>query len=237
MSTAKILVLDCETKPAQAYVWRLFDENISLDQLISPSEVICVGAMWLGAKDVMFFSEWQHSKAGMLKQIHALLFEADAVVTYNGDKFDLPKLNGEFVSLGLPPVPPLTSIDLYKAVRKLGLQSNKLAFVGPHLKIGAKVKHEGFSLWVSVMEGKESALKKMERYCKMDVRLTGRLYTRLRPYITNHPHMAEVKGHECGACGGHHLQKRGYRRTKSFKIQRLQCQTCGSWSDGERSKV
>lgn len=233
----KILVLDIETKPAQAYVWRAYGEqNIGVEQIIDPGSIICVGAKWMGEKVTHLFSEWEHGKGQMLKEVWLMMNEADAVLTYNGDKFDLPKLQGEFLLAGLGPTPPLTSIDVVKAVRKLGYFVNRLAFIGPFLGVGAKVKHEGFDLWVKVMQGDVRAQRKMTKYCKQDVRLLEKLYMKVRPFIKNHPHMG-IKKHECGACGSNHVQSRGYRRTKSFKIQRLQCQACGSWQDGKREKV
>jgi transposase-like protein len=48
---------------------------------------------------------------------------------------------------------------------------------------------------------------------------------------------SKTKAAACGTCGSVHVHSRGYRRTKSFLIQRFQCQTCGSWSDGVRKKV
>lgn len=237
MAQPRILTLDIETSPALAYVWGLWDQNISLDQLVTPSAPICVAAKFLGEPEVYFFSDWGDGHDNMIRGIHALIMEADAVVGYNQDKFDIPKLRGEFLLLGLPPVPPITSIDLLKAVKKLGFQSNKLAFIGPLLKVGGKIKHEGFSLWVKVLAGNASAQKKMERYCKGDVRMTERAYVKLKPYIANHPYLADIGSNACGACGSHSLQKRGFRRTKSFSIQRLQCTNCGSWQDGPRKKV
>jgi hypothetical protein len=38
---AKILMLDIETKPATAYVWRAFDENISPEQIVDNGGTIC----------------------------------------------------------------------------------------------------------------------------------------------------------------------------------------------------
>lgn len=237
IKTGRVLTLDIETKPALAYVWGLFDQDISLNQLIEPSAPICVAAKFLDEKEMHFFSDWGDGHSGMIRGIYDLLLEADAVVGYNSDSFDLKKLRGEFVLEGLPPLPPLTSIDLLKTVKKLGFQSNKLAFVGPMLKIGKKIETEGFSLWSSVLDGDEKAQKRMERYNKGDVRLTERLYLFLRPHIVNHPHIGTVGGKECGVCGGVHLHSRGTRRTKSFSIQRLQCQSCGAWQDGVRKKV
>lgn len=233
----KILVIDMETKPALAYVWGLWDQNIGLEQLVEPSAPICFSAKYVGDPTIHFHSDWTDGHEGMIKAAHELLSEADAVVTYNGDSFDLKKFRGEFLLEGLRPPPPITSIDLLKSVKKLGFQSNKLAYIGPLLRIGDKIKHEGFSLWSSVMEGDAKAQKRMERYCIGDIRLTEKLYLRLKPYIQNHPHLGDVGAGACGSCGSHRLQSRGVRRTKAYVIQRLQCQDCGSWLDGARKKV
>jgi hypothetical protein len=234
----KVLLLDIETKPASAYVWRAYGEqNIGVEQLIDSGGIICVGAKWLGERECFLFSEWEHGQLGMLTEIHAMMSFADAVVTYNGDKFDLPKLQGEFMLAGLGPTPPCTSIDCIKSVRKFGFFMNKLAFIGPLLKLGGKIKHEGFSLWTKVMAGDPGAQKRMAKYCKQDVKLLEKLYLKIRPFIRNHPHMGKVGANECGACGSHHVHSKGTRRTRAYKIQRLNCQACGSWFDGVRKKV
>lgn len=198
---------------------------------------MCFCAKWLGSNEKIFFSEWEHGHQIMVEAAHALLMEADAVVTFNGDRFDLPKLTGEFVLAGLEPVPPLTSIDTIKTVKKFGLFMNRLAYIGPLLKVGKKIKHEGFELWTSVMNGDAKAQARMKKYCIQDVVLTEKLYLKIRPFIRNHPHLGNTKSTACGACGSHKVQSRGYRRTKTFRIQRLHCQDCGSWHDGRREKI
>lgn len=232
----KILVLDIETRPALAYVWKAWDENIGPEQVVHPGGMISFAAKFIGDRGVYFYSEWIDGQDQMLRELHELLSISDAVITYNGDKFDLPKINGEFALAGLKPVAPLTSIDVLKTVKKLGFLMNRLAFIGPLMQVGAKIKHEGFGLWLEVMNGNEKAQAKMKRYNIQDVKLLERLYLRLRPFIKNHPHLGEKK-HECGACGSNNVQRRGYRRTKYFKIQRIQCQDCGSWSEGTREKI
>jgi hypothetical protein len=232
-----ILILDIEWRPTKAWVWRAWDETVQPDQIIDDGGVLCVGLKWLGKRKRYIFSEWEHGKKGMLKETHAMLSQADAVVTYNGDKYDLPKLNGEFLRYGFPSPPAPTSIDLIKTVKKLGFFMNRLAFIGPFLGLGGKVSHEGFSLWTKVMKGDEAAIKRMTRYCLKDITLTEQLYKRVRPYIRNHPYMGNTSPKCCGACGSKQLQSRGVRRTKAFRIQRLHCQGCGSWQDGKREKV
>lgn len=231
----RILYFDIEWAPAQAYVWRMWDENVGPDQLINPGGLLCFSAIWDDTKEVIFASEWEDGHQAMVERLHALFEEADALVTYNGDKYDIPKATGEFLLAGLPPPPVVTSIDLIKSVKKLGFVMNRLAFIGPFLKVGAKIKNEGFNLWKSVLEGDEKAQSRMKKYCIQDSKLLIALYKKVKPYIRNHPFLGN-RG-VCGACDSNKLQSRGYRRTKTFKIQRLQCQNCGSWQDGKRERL
>lgn len=233
---AKILTIDIETKPAIVYAFDAYDVNIGPDHVIEPGGMICFAAQWVGSKEIEFYSEWDNGHQGMLEAAHKLLSEADAVVTYNGVKFDIPKLRGEFILAGLKDIPPPTQIDVYKTVKRFGFMINKLAFIGPLFNLGSKVKHEGFSLWKDVMNGDYKAQARMKKYCIGDVRLTTKLYQRIKGFITDHPHLGDEK-HACGTCGSDHVQQRGWRRTKFFKVQRLQCQGCGSWSTGLRVKI
>jgi hypothetical protein len=219
----KILVLDIEWRPTTALVWNAWKVNVGPEQIVEHGGLLCVGAKWL--------------HVGMLERIHEMMSVADAVITYNGDKFDLPKLHGEFVLNNLPPAPPCTSIDVLKAVKKFGYFMNRLAFIGPFLGIGGKLEHEGFGLWKKVMAGDKDAQRRMSKYCIQDVRMLEKLYLKIRPYIRNHPHMGKAGASECPSCGGKHTHSRGTRRTRAYKIQRLQCQDCGHWFDGKRSKI
>lgn len=229
----RILLLDIETAPGTAYVWSLFDQHVPLERLITPGRMLCWAAKWYRGES--HCADERGSRRVMLMDLHALLSEADAVVTYNGDKFDLPKINGEFVTVGMHPVPPVPSIDLYKTVKKLGYQSSKLLFVAKHLGIGEKVTTGGFKLWADVMAGDDRAWTKMLRYNKHDVTLLEKLYTKLRPYIKSHPAL-HGHGARCPVCGAAKVQRRGSRRTKAFTIERLHCQGCGAWFDGQRSR-
>lgn len=233
MDSKKLLFLDIEWEPATAYVWQMWDVNISPDQLIDNGGMLCFCAHWHGEKQYLFYSKWEHGREGMALAAKELLEQADAVVTYNGDKYDIPKITGEILLAGLSPPPPVTSIDVLKAVKKFGFVMNRLAYIGPLLKVGGKVKHEGFNLWKDVISGSTKAQKKMTKYCIQDVKVLVNLYNRIKPFIRNHPHLGGIK-HECGACGSKETQKRGYHYTKSFKTQRLQCTSCGSWSLGTR---
>lgn len=231
----KLLVLDIEWKPTKAYVWSAWDVNIPSNMVYEHGGMLCVGAKWVDGEAFMF-SEWEHGHQGMVEGVHALMLEAEAVITYNGDKFDLKKLAGEFLLAGLTPI-VVTSIDLLKTVRRLGYFQSGLKFIGPFLGLGDKDETGGFSLWTEVEAGNETAQKKMAKYCAQDVKLTEKLYKKIKPFIVNHPFLGSVGSGGCPTCGSKKLQKRGPRYTRHYQIQRLQCQNCGSWTSGERKKV
>lgn len=241
---SRILVLDIETRPALAYIWRMYDENISLEQLVQPSEIISVGAKWYGASNVYYwdvrYSKGQEINATdrlrMLRKIHLLWSKADAIVTYNGDKFDLPKLAGEFVRAGLEPPPPVASIDVRKTTSAMGFTSGKLAHVGPLLGCGDKVDTGGFKLWAEYLDGSAEAREAMKVYNIQDVELLEAVYDKVRPYIKTHPYVGD-KAAQCPVCESTRIQHRGVRRTRTFRITRIHCQDCGAWSAGPKKKI
>lgn len=242
----KILITDIETRPALAYIWRMFDETIGLDQLLEPSSIISVGAKWLDKpgyfyRDVRYKNRTEvdpKDRVAMLRMLHGLWSQADAIVTFNGDKFDLPKLTGEFLQHGLPPPPPVASIDVRKTTSNMGFTSGRLAHVAPLIlgEENQKIDTGGFKLWREYLDGDKTARAEMRTYNIRDVDLLERLYVKVRPFIKTHPYIGE-KAEECPHCGSKNVQQRGRRRTRSFWITRLQCQDCGAWSSGTRKKI
>lgn len=240
----KILITDIETRPALAYVWSLFDSMVPLERLIEPSSIISVGAKWLG-DDRHFYRDVRYKdrrevdprdRVAMLRMLHGLWTQADAIVTFNGDKFDMPKLTGEFLQHGLPPPPPVASIDVYKTTKTMGFTSNKLAHVAPLLGCGGKVETGGFKMWAEYLEGDKAARVAMKTYNIGDVDLLEQVYLKVRPFIKTHPYIGE-KAEQCPHCGSANVQQRGRRRTRAFWVTRLQCQDCGAWSSGPRKKI
>jgi uncharacterized protein YprB with RNaseH-like and TPR domain len=171
----------------------------------------------------------------MLTKIHRVLETADAIVTYNGKSFDMRRLNGEFVEFGLRPLPKIPHIDLYQTVKGFGYISGKLEYVLRHLDEGSKGSTGGFGLWRGYMEGNEKCRNRMRRYCRRDVSGTARLYTRIGPYITNHPRLFDHPA--CPRCGSKRTQGDGHRRLEFFKVQRHQCTKCWKWFEGRRTKI
>jgi len=228
----KRLLLDIETAPHRVYTWGMWGQDIHMDQIEEPGYTLCWAAKWYGEKEVLF-SSIRDGKKKMLGGIWKLLDEADAVVHYNGAKFDIPILNQEFVQIGWKPPSPYQQIDLLRVVKsRFRLASNKLDYVAQAMGLEGKVQHKGMDLWKGCMAGWEEDWEVMEVYNKRDVTILDDLYERLLPWIPNHPNMAlHLDGDvaACPNCGGTDLIRKGYAFTKTMRYQRFKCKGCGTW--------
>lgn len=232
VKTVRVLTLDIETRPTEARVWGLFNQNVSLNQIIRPGGLLSFGAKFLGEK-AQHYSEWADGEDGMIRHAHRLLSEADVVVTYNGDGFDLKHLNWEFARLGLARPRPFKSIDLLKVVRReFRPVSKKLDFVAQGLGLGAKVTTGGMSLWVDAIAGDPKAQKLMERYCVQDVNLTEKLYLRLLPWLPSGVNLPLLAKNDagCPTCGSPKLKSEGDSVFTALTEYALySCSNCKSW--------
>lgn len=222
----RTLVLDIETVPNLAWVWGLWEQNVPINMLEEQGEVICFAAKWLGEKKVHFYKG-----EDMIRDAWGLLDDADAVVHYNGKRFDVPHLNAEFKKVGLWPPTPFKQIDLLTVVKKrFKLPSYKLQFVATWLGLPGKADTGGFELWKGVMRDDPKAWAKMGKYNKQDVALTEQVYEELLPWIGSHPNQSLYKNEICCTkCGSERLMKRGYAYTTLSKFQQYQCMDCGSY--------
>lgn len=235
----KLLTCDIEVSPNVAHVWGLWNNNVSLNQLMASAEVMSLAAKWYGTEDTMFFSTFHNGKEAMVTAAHELLDQADAVIHYNGQRFDIPHLNREFVEGGLKPPSPYSQIDLLKVVKKqFRFPSNKLDYVTKALGLDHKVSHAGHTLWVKCMAGDYQAWEEMKKYNVQDVVITEQLYDRLLPWIPSHPSPALYDGDterdRCTNCGGENLKKRGLAHTQVSTFQQYRCDDCGSWVRGSK---
>lgn len=228
----RTLLLDIETAPNTVYCWGLFDQNIAHEQVVESSYILCWSAKWYHDHHLQYESLQTQTKRSMLRKIHALLEEAEVVVHYNGQKFDIPTLNKEFIKLGLLPPSPYKQVDLYQVVKRMfRFESNKMTAITKQLDLGMKLKHQGFELWVGCMAGDEDCWKVMEKYNKRDVQIMEKLYTKLLPWIPNHPHQGLENAQACPRCGSTKgMQRRGVMTARAARYQRFQCQACGGWS-------
>lgn len=224
----KILVIDIETAPASGYIWKLFDVNISLSQLIDTSKVICFAAKWVGDKKVIFHSNQEDTHKKMIKKAWDLFNEADAVIGYNSKNFDCKILNKEFILSGFPPPAPYKHIDLLQTMKnKFKFMSNKLDHVSQELGIGKKTSHQGFELWQACMNNDTKAWKLMKKYNINDVKLTEELYDKVKGWLkTTFNFNEHSESMVCPNCGSHNVTKNGTYKSPTRAYQKYVCNDC-----------
>lgn len=225
----RILTLDIETRPSTAFVWDAKTEWVNPSMLIEHGSIICWAAKWLGVKKVEFASDHHDGHVEQTRKMWDLLNEADIVVTYNGDRFDLKHIRREFILAGLMPPAPFKSVDLIKTARaKFAWHSNSLNHISGRLAIGEKVKHAGFDLWRGCMDGDPKSWATMKRYNIGDVRLTEELYLTLLPWITSHPQVKVAATGEilCNRCGSADLERIGETVAVVHSYALYRCMKC-----------
>jgi DNA polymerase elongation subunit (family B)/predicted RNA-binding Zn-ribbon protein involved in translation (DUF1610 family) len=237
-SGMKVLTLDIETSPIQGYVWGLWQQNLQIDRIISPTRTLCWAAKWEHEDAVYLGSESFQSHEDMILEIYDLVNEADAIVGYNSQSFDMKHLNREFIELGLAPPLKYKNIDLLRVVKTMfKFPSNKLDYVAGVLLDEHKMDTGGFSLWERCLAGDKEAWKQMEEYNIEDVLLTERLYHHLQGWVPAHPNRAlwieDQSDPVCPNCGSTHVVRKGIERPARVNAyQRYKCVECGANSRG-----
>lgn len=243
---AKILILDIETAPLLAHIWGIWNQNINLDNIHSDWFILTWAAKWLFDKKVYSArvtpkeAKKQDDKR-IVKSLLTVLSEADIVVTHNGNRFDLPRINTRALVHNLRPPLPYHSIDTLKvAKRQFNFTSNKLDYINKMLKLPLK-EETNMKLWRNCVLGLEESLKKMERYNINDVRIHEETYLRMRAWIKPHPnvslHVMSEKDVLCPSCGSKKLKEVGkYYNTTVSSYEMLVCENCGASSRKRKGK-
>ncbi len=234
----KVLLFDIETSLAQVYTYGLYDQNISIANVIEHPRMIAFTAKWLGKPKVFAFSEYHQSRTEMLTAMHELLDEADLVVGWNSKNFDVKWVNSEFMVENMLPPSPYKQLDLMQEVkRNARFLSNKLDYISERLLNDKKIEYNMARMWIKVNNPNTSDAERkkewnaMLKYAKKDTALLEPMFNDLLPWLRL-PHPVQQGEDKCRNCGSHDLERRGVARTLNGTYQRYQCRSCGAWSRG-----
>ena len=242
---SKVLIIDIETAPKVAYVWRFFKENISAKQVKQHGHIMSFAAKWLDSGEIFYEENRKEDDRKIVSRLCQLLDEADFAIAHNGERFDFKQIRARALVHGIKPPSPFKVIDTYKIAKKeFGFPSNSLEYLtgilGCKIKKGGHKKFPGFELWLACLKGNEEAWAEMKEYNIDDVLALEELYLKMRPWHTQHPNLAvyaeEPDKPVCPKCGGTHLQRRGFAHTSVGRYQRFQCQTCGGYSRSRQAE-
>lgn len=246
MTEPKILLWDVESSFNRGYFFQLFKEITDVSQIQKERHLISIAYKWAGDKKakvitIADFPEFERNPncdKPLLKAFMPIMEEADYAVAHYGDGFDMKFVAGRLLLNGLPPMPPVHTIDTYKLSKKhFLLNSNKLDYIAKKLGFEGKTKMS-IQDWLNVEEGsiasRRAAIKKMGRYNLNDVEVLEKVWDVLKRYTRpsinyNLFKPEELKDHVCPACGSDNLQRRGRVANKTTILQRLFCKACKSW--------
>ena len=234
LGRVKRLFFDIETSPMVVYSWRIgWKINLSPDNIIEDWKVICISYKWEHEDEVRHFV-WDAEKKcdkEVLRQFIEVANLADELIAHNGDKFDIKKIRTRCIYHRIPMFPTYRTLDTLKKARSgFNFNSNRLDYIARFLGVGAKVEHEGFTMWKKCMEGDEDALKAMVHYCDGDIVVLEDVFTVMQNYITQNTNTAVASGgykYQCPSCGSDHVHLHKNSITPKGTIQRMmQCDSC-----------
>ena len=241
----KILIFDIETAPIKAYIWKLWKTDVHLEQIINDWFCIAWSAKWLYSSNTMGSvltpeEIKNEDDKRIMTSLWKLINEADIVVSHNGNKFDIPRINSRFIINGLSPTKPYFSVDTCQVARRqFGFSSNKLDALATHFNIPHKLE-TSFELWKQCLDGDKKALQYMLKYNKKDVTILEEVYLKLRPWIKNHPNMGNLTSttNACANCGSENISviPDKFYYTSVGKYPLFRCNECNAISRG-RKKV
>lgn len=238
---AKKLFIDIETAPMQAYVWKMWKENVALDQLKDGWFIMSFAASWDGSDDVIYadcrMDYKNEDDTNLLAHLWLLLDEADIVIAHNGRKFDARKINARLILNGYNPPRPYKVVDTLEMSRKnFAFSSHKLEYLSQVLGDEKKDDHAefpGFKLWKECLNGNMAAWDAMEKYNRKDITSLKQVYYKLLGWSEGMPNVASYDDKEvvrCPKCGSEDIAFEGYTYTQSGKYRQVRCKKCGGWS-------
>ena len=217
----RILILDVERLPgiSQQMWWDrgdLKNRYIHHETVVREPRTTIVCAKWYDQPDVIRLAEWDKGgRKTFLKDVYALVAEADIIVGHNLDNADVPWLLGDFYlpRIGHPhrpsfkPLPPRKTVDTLKVLRtqfKSGAPFKGLDAFCKIVGIPSKTDAYDRDAMERAVAGSVEDQVRLTDYCEGDVVATQWLYDWERPHIKNHPALFVDGEHAlrvCNRCG------------------------------------
>lgn len=187
---ANILYIDLEISKSLYYNYgaKVPTKYLRSDDRVKPYYVICWSASYVGSKTV--WSDcvtpeealaWSDKR--ILARLQELIVSADIAAGHNVDAYDMKRANTRFLLNNIEPVIGKKTHDTLKIARsKFSFESNKLDDIS--VVLGFRPKDDiRNSDWLKIVTtGDEATLKKVNKYCRGDVRNGKAVLERLMKY-------------------------------------------------------
>lgn len=122
----------------------------------------------------------------LVKRIHAIMSKYNVVMGQFSSRFDLLFLQSRFVHHGLPAIPNIFQIDLWRICKSnFKLSSNRLDNIAQFLGVKHRKMSKGkkwWELWQKVAAGDVKTSKFIQKYCAQDVVVTKACLLKVQDY-------------------------------------------------------
>jgi hypothetical protein len=238
----RVIFYDIETAPSLGYYYDLWKEGNIVSTVQSWFMLSFAYKVQGEAKihyhclaDYPGYDRDKKNDKALVTDLHRLVFStAQCLIGHNIDCFDSKKSKARFVVHGLPPPPPVPTVDTLKIARSVfKFDSNRLNSLGEALGLGGKTVTTGWKMFEAAINGDLTAWAQLGRYNRRDVDLLERVHERLAPYQRNAPFLGRPG---CPSCFSERIQQRGYNVNRTGKRPRFQCQDCGHWHSATKNE-
>jgi hypothetical protein len=241
----RLLSIDIETLPMKYYAWGAWGQDLGQHLMIEDWSLLSYSAKWVGddriISDVLTPDEAiRRDDVRLASGIRRLLDDAHVVITHNGKRFDIRKINTRLWKHKFRKPSSYRVIDtLVTAKQVFGLTYNSMGFIAEFVDRENKLS-TNFGLWERADKGDPEALLEMLEYNDQDVRTQEAIYMEMRDWIPNHPNLAIISGdpNACPVClhKGHHKHI-GFHYTNKKKYKEFRCSSCGAtWHSSKAEK-
>ena len=246
-----ILLCDVEMSLQVGYFYDQWKTNIPHHKIKHRGFMISAAWQWYGQKKIHAVSVLDDPKRfkkdfrddyHVIKALKEELDKADAVVAFNGDRFDIKEINTGLVKHGLGPIHNLVQIDPCKIARQRFRfkGGNSLRNLCEFFKVKTPKGDIDDKTWIEAAEGCPKAIKRVVKYNKTDIPSMLEVWEKIRPYAPARLNAnLFISEDVCPSCGHPDLEQRGYRYTRAGAYHRLRCRTetggCGHWSQKKKN--
>jgi transposase-like protein len=238
-----ILSLDVETLPLKFYGFAVWGQDIRPHQIIQDWSLLSYAAKWVGDDNVIsgILTPEEiptRNDKRISSEIWQLLDRAQVVITHNGKRFDIKKIQTRFWKHGLHKPGHYRVIDTLVAAKSVfGLTYNSMDFIAKYIERDEKLDTD-FSLWARADQADPEALGYMREYNEQDVITQDQIYMSMREWIPNHPNLTIYNGQKaCPVCLHKHYKPIGIYTTNKKKYKEYRCNQCGStWHNSKALK-
>lgn len=186
----KILYFDIETALMKVTTFQTGKQYVMWKQVNQDSFVLCWGAAWMNKEPLKIMSDCvtpkeaiKHDDERCLIRLWELMDFADYIVGHNMRSFDWKFVSARFIQFGWSSPFDTKIVDTYLlSKRKFRVPSHAMDAWSRRLGNGQKAHMERED-WERCLVGDESALHKMLRYCKGDIKDGVKLTRQFQTYI------------------------------------------------------